>query len=237
MVLEVGSWNVNGSVRELFQSCEYLGVDIAPGPGVDLVARGEALALPTASFDVVISCECFEHNPRWLETFLNMERMLKPGGLFVFTCSGIGHREHGTPRTSPSLSAATAAGADGDYYHNLSKRDFENRIALSSLFANYAFFDNHYAQDLYFVGVKSSATLEPGIATRIAALRSPVRRIRLDKPVTRVFALSTHGKWWLKRGITALLGEPRYHDIMHFIHADRPARKRKGRANATAGRQ
>ena len=48
------------------------------------------IALPTASFDVVISCECFEHNPYWRETFLNMTRVLRPGGLFVLTCATTG---------------------------------------------------------------------------------------------------------------------------------------------------
>jgi hypothetical protein len=48
-VLKVGSWNVTGTVREFFQSCGYLGVNVAEGPTVDLVASGESLALPTGS--------------------------------------------------------------------------------------------------------------------------------------------------------------------------------------------
>ena len=38
-VLEIGSLNINGSIREFFQQCVYLGVDIGPGKDVDLVAR------------------------------------------------------------------------------------------------------------------------------------------------------------------------------------------------------
>lgn len=32
-------------------------------------------------YDITISCNCFEHNPYWRETFLNMHRMTKEGGL------------------------------------------------------------------------------------------------------------------------------------------------------------
>ena len=35
-VLEVGSLDINGSVRELFKNCRYVGVDLQLGPGVDL---------------------------------------------------------------------------------------------------------------------------------------------------------------------------------------------------------
>ena len=36
-VLECGSYNVNGSVRDLFAVREYIGLDWRPGPGVDVV--------------------------------------------------------------------------------------------------------------------------------------------------------------------------------------------------------
>src|SRR5262245_11385842 len=164
-VLEVGSWNVNGTVRDLFQSCDYLGADIAPGPGVDLVMPGEELTLPSASFDVAISCECFEHNPFWLETFLNMTRMLKPGGLLVFTCAGIGHAEHGTTRTSPGASL-TAIDKNPQYYRNLSRRDFERGTNLGIHFDHYRFMTNRYSKDLYFVGIKRG-TNEPALGEKL----------------------------------------------------------------------
>jgi SAM-dependent methyltransferase len=233
-VLEVGSWNVTGTVRDFFLSSDYLGVDVATGPCVDFVGSGETLDLPTGSFDVVISCECFEHNPFWLETFVNMARMLRPGGLFVFTCAGVGRGEHGTSRTSPSVSL-TASGQHRDYYRNLEKRDFEDRIDLKIHFAQYAFFDNRYSKDLYFVGVKTSPTADPALAEKFASLRDAVRRIRLDKPVTLVRALSAHGEWWLKWSLSRLLGEPRYHDFRHLV---RPRSLSPGApAEATDGRE
>jgi SAM-dependent methyltransferase len=220
-VLEVGSWNVNGTVRDFFQGCDYLGVDVADGHCVDLVAPGETLAFPTASFDVVISCECFEHNPFWLETFLNMARMLRPGGLFVFTCAGVGRGEHGTARTG-AAGSLTASAKQQEYYRNLSRRDFTRRVDLGIHFVEYAFFDNRYAKDLYFVGVKRSAHSDSCLAGRLAALGESVRQVRLNKPVSLVRALSAHGEWWLKWTVSSLLGERRYHDLRHFVRPRLP---------------
>jgi SAM-dependent methyltransferase len=145
-VLEVGSLNINGSIRSFFTECAYLGVDIGPGLGVDLVARGEDLEFPDDSFDVVASCECFEHNPEWVRTFNNMVRMSRE--LVFFTCATTGRAEHGTPRTSPG-----DAPFCGDYYQNLTEEDFRQHCDLSK-FKHYEFSTNEQSHDLYFFGVK-----------------------------------------------------------------------------------
>ena len=46
-VLEVGALDINGSVRKLFTDCDYTGVDIAEGPGIDLACPGQLLAFPS----------------------------------------------------------------------------------------------------------------------------------------------------------------------------------------------
>ena len=146
-VLEVGSLNINGSIRQFFFDCDYLGVDIGPGSCVDLVARGEDLDFPDGHFDTTASCECFEHNPNWKETFLNMVRMTRPGGLVFFSCATTGRAEHGTTRTSP-----IDAPYCGDYYRNLTREDFE---PLCKDFAEYEFSEAHPPHDLYFRGIKN----------------------------------------------------------------------------------
>jgi SAM-dependent methyltransferase len=99
-VLEVGSLNVNGSVRALFTG-DYLGVDRQWGEGVDKIMDGEALGLDDDSYDVVISTEALEHVERpWL--FLSeMERVCKPEGFVLVTCRGYDERGcfpvHGYP--------------------------------------------------------------------------------------------------------------------------------------------
>lgn len=145
-VLEIGSLNINGSIRQFFEQCIYVGVDIGEGRDVDLVAKGENLAYLDDSFDVVASCECFEHNPEWAATLRNMIRMC--GGLVFFSCATTGRPEHGTRRTSPQ-----DAPFCGDYYRNLTEDDVRQEVDLSA-FKVYEFISNDKAHDLYFWGIK-----------------------------------------------------------------------------------
>ena len=80
-VLEVGSYSVNGTIRDLYPAAEYVGVDLVNGPCVDVVGYGHELSFPDGYFDVTLSGECFEHDPYWSATFENMVRMTRPGGL------------------------------------------------------------------------------------------------------------------------------------------------------------
>jgi SAM-dependent methyltransferase len=149
-VLEIGSLDINGTVRDFFDNCAYTGVDVAEGPAVDIVAQGQDLTFPDGSFDVTVSAECFEHNPYWRETFLNMVRMTRSGGLVVFTCAAEGRPEHGTSRSDVGSSPLTV-GLGWDYYRNLGEADFDEE-SLSG-FGSYGFYDNRVNLDLYFVGI------------------------------------------------------------------------------------
>lgn len=152
-VLEVGSLDINGSVRELFTGCDYLGVDLQLGPGVDLACPGHLLELPTGHFDTVISAECFEHNPFWRETFANMMRMCKPGGLVLVSCASTGRKEHGTTRTNPDASPFTVQ-ARWDYYRNLTPQLLTQGIHLDGWVSDWGCWVNHISRDLYFVGLR-----------------------------------------------------------------------------------
>ena len=57
-ILDVGSMDVNGTYRDLFSGCEYIGIDIRPGENVDLC---DFDLLPNDFFDLVISGQTFEH--------------------------------------------------------------------------------------------------------------------------------------------------------------------------------
>lgn len=153
-VLEIGSYDVNGSVRQFFSGADYVGVDLCTGPGVDVVGDGHSVDFGVDRFDLSISCECFEHNPQWVETFLNMVRMTKPGGVVIVTCASTGRREHGTTRTRTAASPGTQS-IGWDYYCNVSKRMFMKRFDLESIFSDYFVMYNFAKKDLYFVGVKA----------------------------------------------------------------------------------
>jgi SAM-dependent methyltransferase len=153
-VLEIGSLDINGSVRSFFSGGAYTGIDVGPGPGVDIVCEGQNYPAPDGSFDVVISCECMEHNPYWAETWNNMIRMCRSGGLVVMTCATTGRAEHGTTRTSPQDSPLTV-GKGWNYYKNLVAEDFTQSADMPSLFREMAFSTNTRSKDLYFWGVRA----------------------------------------------------------------------------------
>ncbi len=93
-VVEIGSRNINGGVRELFsqETSDFTGIDCREGPGVDLVADGA-----TATFnnvDAVLCTEVLEHAENAAEIIANACRWLRSGGVFVMTCGGEGRHEH-----------------------------------------------------------------------------------------------------------------------------------------------
>ena len=155
-VLEIGSYQVNdiGSLRAIFSGCSYTRVDLIEGRGVDVVASGHEVNLPSDSFDVTLSAECFEHNPLWRETFANMYRMTKPGGILIITCASTGRVEHGTARSvTPHYSPGTTA-IGWDYYMNLTQGDFERAFSISGMFSDHQFYNVKSSHDLYFFGIK-----------------------------------------------------------------------------------
>lgn len=148
-VLEIGSYDVNGSIRKYFDTQDYTGIDLVAGPGVNVVCPGH-LYKPTRQFDVVLSCECFEHNPAWKYTFENMAYFLPSiPGLVIFTCASAGRLEHGTPRTDSKDSPGTGTNS---YYRNLARKDF-SFLPFEILFTEHIFFYEPSSRDLYFVGI------------------------------------------------------------------------------------
>jgi len=154
-VLDVGSGDINGNNRVLFDNCEYEGNDVYQAPNVTIVSKTSALPFLDNTFDTIISTECFEHDPEHTASFQKIMNMLKPGGLFVFTCASTGRPEHGTRRTSPNDSYGTIGNIDGwtDYYKNLTFEDIKNSLDLN-VFSQYAHYYNAQSKDLYFWGIK-----------------------------------------------------------------------------------
>lgn len=174
-IVEIGSANVNGSIRPLFAGSHYTGVDLAAGPDVEVVASGHDVALAADSVDLAISCECFEHNPMWRGTFINMHRMTRPGGVVVMTCASRGRPEHGTTRTRPYDSPGSLS-IGWDYYRNLNQSDFERQLPLASMFESHAFFRNDVSKDLYLAGRKPGGSARP-LRLDLAALWNEVRAV------------------------------------------------------------
>lgn len=83
-VLDLGACDVNGSLREVAPPhLRYTGVDLAPGRGVDIVLDDpHRLPFADASFDLIVSSSCFEHDACFWLTFLEALRVLRPDGYF-----------------------------------------------------------------------------------------------------------------------------------------------------------
>ena len=100
-VLEVGSYDVNGSVRPLFKNLHrfpsYLGVDMREGPGVDQVCMASELPFPDESFEVVVTTEMLEHDARFWVSVQEFNRVLTPGGHLIITTRNIGFPYHEYP--------------------------------------------------------------------------------------------------------------------------------------------
>lgn len=82
-VLEVGSQNVNGSLRDhAINKSNYLGIDFCPGKGVDLVLEDPyKYPFQDETFDVVVTSSCLEHSEFFWITYLECLRVLKPPGI------------------------------------------------------------------------------------------------------------------------------------------------------------
>jgi hypothetical protein len=155
-VLEIGSLDINGSVRQFFEDCNYTGLDVGQGKGVDVVCYGEDYGGKANEFDVVISCEAMEHNPGWKKTWLNMLRLVNEAGLVVMTCATIGRGQHGTLENTPSDSPLTIQNQQ-NYYRNLVDDDFRALIPCDAWFSVWAFYYDHTSHDLYFFGLGRNA--------------------------------------------------------------------------------
>ncbi|WP_321805327.1 methyltransferase domain-containing protein [Burkholderia sp. BCC1993] len=83
-LVEIGSQNVNGSLREVAPSnVDYIGVDFVEGRGVDVILDDPyVLPFETSSVDLVVSSSCFEHSEMFWLVFSEVMRTLKPAGLF-----------------------------------------------------------------------------------------------------------------------------------------------------------
>lgn len=155
-VLDIGSLDINGNNQYLFDESGYIGVDLSVGRNVDVVTKGHEVCFPDETFDVILSTECFEHDQHYTETIRNCYRMLKKGGLFLFTCATTGRPEHGTRRSMPA-DAPFIQNIDGwsDYYKNLTEKDIRDVIDPDGNFSQYEFSSNLESFDLYFYGIKN----------------------------------------------------------------------------------
>jgi SAM-dependent methyltransferase len=120
-VVEIGSRNVNGSVRPLFEGQDYTGVDALPGNDVDVVADGATFG-ETAAFDLGLCLETLEHAPTAPAVVANLCRIVRPGGLVIVTMAT-------DPRVPHSAIDGSETLHPGEYYGNVAPADLLSWMA------------------------------------------------------------------------------------------------------------
>ncbi len=185
-ILEVGSLDVNGNMRDLFNfSKNYMGIDLIKGPNVDLVMDGAQIDSLKDKFDIVISCECFEHAKNWKTIFEKMCKISKDNSFVVISVASTGRIEHGTERSGNWQSP----GNKDDYYLNLTENDFRKNFNLNKIFSNYFFFYNLNSFDLYFVGIKGYENKKDTIKLLRSKLKILFKKKKIRKVLIYLYSL------------------------------------------------
>lgn len=92
-ILDVGALDVNGGLRRFAPpGAHYVGLDQSPGAGVDVVKDPDApFPFGDGAFDAVVSSSALEHDPMFWVTFLEMARVVRPGGVIYINAPSAGH--------------------------------------------------------------------------------------------------------------------------------------------------
>jgi SAM-dependent methyltransferase len=95
-ILDIGSYDVNGTVKPIFEKGNYIGIDMEEGPNVDIVSDAHNIPFEDNYFDIILSTSCFEHDDMFWVTFLEICRITKPGGFIYINAPSAGDY-HGYP--------------------------------------------------------------------------------------------------------------------------------------------
>lgn len=143
-VVEIGSRDINGSIRWHFPGSDYIGLDLIAGSSVDVVC--DALDYePSQRVDLVICCEVFEHCPYWGEILNHVASWLKPGGKIIITCGGPGRDPH---------SAIDGGSLHPDeHYANVTQDELAEELHFAK-FHQVEVSGNEYWKDTYAIATK-----------------------------------------------------------------------------------
>lgn len=144
-VIEIGSRDINGTIRAHFPAAQWTGLDLHPGPCVDVV--GDALEFDTASLvDLVICCEVLEHSNRWPFLLHRASHWLKPGGRIIITCAAPGRDPH-------SASDGGELHPD-EHYGNISQDELAEELHYAGFVGIEASGNEHW-KDTYATAMKA----------------------------------------------------------------------------------
>jgi hypothetical protein len=120
--LDIGGRDVNGTARAWFPHTVWQGLDIRPGPGVDIVADATVWEATEPAWSFVLSTECLEHVEHWRGIIRAAASALHREGpqLAFFTAASLGRGAHGASgeHTPPP----------GEWYGNVDPNDLREEL-------------------------------------------------------------------------------------------------------------
>lgn len=99
VIADLGSQDVNGSYRPIFEQemWRYVGLDLQAGANVDVVLPSSSrIPVRSGTYDVLVSGQAIEHMEHFWLTWLEVTRVVKPGGLIFLVAPSRGP-EHRYP--------------------------------------------------------------------------------------------------------------------------------------------
>ena len=100
-VLEIGSKDITGNVREYFSDAqEYIGTDMERGFNVDLIIDAHNLLkkFKPGSFDTLLCFEMLEHDCQFWTTTEIIHKLVKKGGFLMISTPTFGFPLHRHPK-------------------------------------------------------------------------------------------------------------------------------------------
>lgn len=153
-VLDCGAYDINGNNGQLFEECDYTGIDLIEGPNVTEISKIHEYRITESNiYDTIISTECFEHDRHFVHSIKRIVELLKPNGLFLFTCATDGRPEHGTVDCLGWASPGTIQQGGGweRYYRNI---NVSEALDIGQYFRKFSIELDKNVCDLYFWGIK-----------------------------------------------------------------------------------
>lgn len=145
-VYEIGSRNVNGSVRALFTELDgYHGIDVSAGVDVDVVADG-ATYVPPEVPHTIVCCEVLEHTDAAPRIVQQAGHVLAPGGLLLLTMAGPGRQPHSAVDGGPLR--------DGEFYRNIDLREVMDWASAADVYPLWLMTSADGFADVYYAGRK-----------------------------------------------------------------------------------
>lgn len=165
-ILEIGSKDYGSTIpfRKHIAHSAYVGLDMAPGPGVDVVGdlSQDLCGLPEAHFSLIICCSVLEHVEKPWRMAENIVRLVEPGGAVYMSVPWV-WRYHAYP----------------DDYFRFSWRGIE------SLFDKLAWRHHHYSTTVIGEFVEISEASKDG-DNRMAQLQQVGDQLRKYLPYMMV---------------------------------------------------